>query len=258
MPGGGDVFLDVRMFDTVADSEELKLPDHMPEGKYVKICIADEGLGMDKATTERIFDPFFSTKTDTKGVGLGLASAYGIVKNHRGHILVASEPGRGSVFEIYLPASARKAVARSSKQRHLLLDGPANVLVVDDEDGVRKAVRRMLEALGSSVTAVESGIDAIELLSKEKSRFDLVVLDMIMPEMSGAKAFAKIREIDPSVKVLIASAYNDRKDLGPVLARDGGTVDFIRKPFQFKEFSRKVIELACKSQPLASSGPRGV
>ena len=194
MPKGGDVFLDVRMFDTQARSGDSKLPDQMPEGKYVRICIADEGLGMDKATTERIFDPFFSTKTDTKGIGLGLASAYGIVKNHRGHILVSSEPGRGSVFEIYLPASAKKAVARDSQQKRLRLGSHVKVLVVDDENSVRKAVQRMLEALGSSVTAVESGIDAIELLSNENSRFDLVILDMIMPEMSGVKTYAKIRK----------------------------------------------------------------
>jgi PAS domain S-box-containing protein len=234
MPGGGDLF--IRTENVILD-EEYVLPYGMKPGRYVKISVTDTGMGMDKNTQERIFDPFFTTKGVGRGTGLGLPSAYGIIKNHDGIINVYSEKGKGSTFTIYLPASV-KARSKETTPRENLTKGNENILLVDDEEMILDIGKKMIEALGYKVVTAHSGKQAVSLYKQHPEGFDLVVLDMIMPEISGSETFILLKEINPLVKVLLSSGYSIDGQAKEILNR--GCKAFIQKPFNMKELSQKL------------------
>ena len=194
---------------------------------------------MDAQTKERIFDPFFTTKGMGRGTGLGLATVYGIIKGHRGMITVDSEPGQGTTFTLYLPAS-EKDPAEKEKSAEQLLRGTETILLVDDEKMVLAVSRELLESLGYRVYAAGSGQEAVAVYMEKRGGIDLVILDMVMPGISGGETFDRLREINPEVKVLLASGYSIDGQAQEIL--DRGCDGFIQKPFRLKELSRRVRE----------------
>jgi len=237
MPGGGDLILETK---NVTLNAAAVSPYGLPPGSYVKVSIRDSGLGMDENTQRRIFEPFFTTKEMGRGTGLGLASAYGIIKNHNGIIEVESKVGEGTTFTIYLPAS-QKTVQKEAGQEGIILRGPETVLLVDDEDMIIEVGAEILEALGYKVLTARSGPEAIEVFNANKGQVDIVVLDMIMPGMGGGDAYDQLREIDPNVKVLLSTGYSLRGEASEILKR--GCNGFIQKPFNIKMLSQKLREI---------------
>ena len=237
MPEGGE--LSIQTQNVMLDESYTNLQNLKP-GRYVKISVTDNGVGMDEITRQRVFDPFFTTKEIGRGTGLGLASAYGIVKNHGGIITVYSEKGHGSTFNIYLPASEKHA-SEEKKTSEKISTGTGNILLVDDEDMILEVNKSMLEALGYKVLDVNSGEKAVKIYQKEKNNIDIVILDMIMPEMSGGKTFDRLKEINPDIKVILSSGYSLSGQAQEIL--DRGCSGFIQKPFNLNGLSRKIKEI---------------
>ena len=234
MPGGGDLYLETE--NMTLDEIYVK-PFSIEPGRYVKISITDTGIGMDKTTRGKIFDPFFTTKGLGRGTGLGLASVYGIIKNHGGFINVYSEKGHGSTFSVYLPAS-EKEVVEERKLTGDTLGGFETVLFVDDEEMITEIGENLLKWLGYKVFIAGTGKEAIEIYEENKGQIDIVLLDMIMPDMSGSEVYDRMKEINPKVKVLLSSGYSTDGQATEILNR--GCMDFIQKPFKMKELSQKL------------------
>jgi len=237
MPTGGRLTLTTR--DT--DHTELSgKPYKIKPGKYVCFSVADNGIGMDKEILDRIFDPFFTTKQMGRGTGLGLASVYGIVKSHGGYIEVESRKGHGTTFYLYFPASEQQVVKKPDEHSApIRLRG--TVLLVDDEPDVLGVTTAMLETMGFTVVSADSGREALDLFRSDFSRFDLVILDMIMPEMSGGELLDRIKTVDPDANVLLASGYAIEGQASELLKR--GCAGFIQKPFSFKDLSAKLQQI---------------
>jgi PAS domain S-box-containing protein len=237
MPGGGEIYLQT---ENVFLNNKQALSYSVKPGKYVKITVTDTGTGIDEKTRERIFDPFFTTKAMGRGAGLGLATVYGIIKGHKGMINVYSEPGHGTTFTIYLPASEKKVVKKETATG-TIDRGTETILLVDDEKIVLEANREMLESMGYRVYAVGSGQEAIALFMGKRNEIDLVILDMIMPGISGGETFDRLREINPEIKVLLSSGYSLNGEAQTIM--DRGCKGFIQKPFQIEKLSQKVREM---------------
>jgi PAS domain S-box-containing protein len=241
MPQGGDLYVETSH---VGLDEDYATPLGVEPGNYVKISVTDTGVGMDKATQERIFDPFFTTKEMGRGTGLGLASAYGVIKNHDGIIDVLSEEGKGTTVNIYLPASEKQIEAREGKPIDQIMRGTGTVLLVDDENVVLDVGKEMLEKIGYEALLATSGKEAIECYSRYRDKIDLVILDMIMPHMGGGETYDKMKENDPRVKVLLSSGYSIDGQATEILER--GCDGFIQKPFNMKELSVRMKEILDK------------
>ncbi len=237
MPGGGDLHIKT---ENVSIDKNFVEPYQAAPGKHVKISVTDNGVGMDEATRRRIFEPFFTTKEMGRGTGLGLASSYGIIKNHAGFILVSSEKGSGTTFEIYLPASEKKAVEDKTVHKEILT-GSETILLVDDEDMVIEVGQRILTALGYNVLTARGGEDAINVFKKQPDGIDLVVLDMIMPDVGGGATYDKMKAVNPDVKVLLSSGYSIGGQATEILER--GCDGFIQKPFNIEQLSKKIREI---------------
>jgi PAS domain S-box-containing protein len=234
MPDGGDLFL--RTKNAQADEMEAKAYRPKP-GDYVMFNIRDTGVGMDKKIMDRIFDPFFTTKDMGRGTGLGLASVYGIVKGHGGYIDVKSEKGRGTSFNIFFPASHKISLDSVTEQKDAS-EGKETILLVEDEVSVLKVGAAMLEALGYTVFTAESGRKALEIYKEKKDFIDLVILDIIMPDISGARTFDLLKEINPDVVVLLSSGYSLDGKTAKILER--GCKGFIQKPYDMEHLSEKI------------------
>jgi PAS domain S-box-containing protein len=237
MPDGGDLYIQT---ENVVLSDAYCEPFEVKGGNYVKLSVTDSGIGMDKETMERIFEPFFTTKEIGKGTGLGLASAYGIVKNHNGIIRVYSEPGHGTTFVIYLPASQVEQ-SDVSETDFTLLKGSECILLVDDEEGPIEVEKLMLKELGYSVITAENGMEAVDIYAQNSQAVDLVALDMIMPEMSGKATYEALKKINPAVRVLLVSGYSTNKQTEELF--ELGCKGFIQKPFDIIELSHKLREV---------------
>jgi len=234
MPDGGEIHIEtLNHYLDNADTAVYKIP----AGRYVKISVTDTGIGMDKTTQQKVFDPFFTTKAMERGTGLGLASAYGIVQSHKGMIHVYSEPGRGSTFTFYLPASEQKDLNLASSETDIV-HGTGSILLIDDEKVVVEAGKSILEKLGYRVTTATSATEALAVFAEQANRFDMVILDLIMPKMGGAQAFEKLKRIDKQVKVLLSSGYSINAQVDGLLAL--GCKGFIQKPFTVHELSKEV------------------
>ena len=250
MPRGGK--LHIRTSNALlAEDDILTLSAQLKPGRYVKISVSDTGIGMDEKTLQRIFDPFFTTKGIGKGCGLGLYCAYGIIKNHDGHIQVVSKKGTGTKFSIYIPAS-EKEIAMAKKPPLKRMAGMETVLLVDDEEKIRNTCKDNLIMLGYSVITAESGARAIEIYKERADKIDVVVLDMIMPGLSGKDTYERLKQINPKIKVLLASGYTMEERTGEIL--DEGCNAFIQKPFKIEQLSmmiREILENEC--QPSSSA-----
>ena len=225
MLGGGELIL--RTMNTTHEGIGGKFCDPKP-GQYVMLSVTDTGIGMDQETMERIFDPFFTTKEMSRGTGLGLASAYGIIRGHGGYIDVDSRQGHGTTFSIYLPAS-EKRVKKAGKSAEQFIKGTGTVLLVDDEEVILEVGKNLLEAMGYRVLTAKDGKEAIKVYKKSRDEIDIVFLDMVMPNMGGGEAYDRMKEINPNMKVILSSGYSVDGQATEILER--GCDGFIQKPF---------------------------
>ncbi|MGZ6250222.1 MAG: hybrid sensor histidine kinase/response regulator, partial [Syntrophales bacterium] len=237
MPGGGDLYLETA--NVFLDEESAK-PYGVKAGKYVRVAVTDTGVGMDEQTRKRIFEPFFTTKEMGRGTGLGLASVYGIIKGHNGTIDVHSEKGHGATFTIYIPASDKEFV-KEEKVSTDIARGEGRILLVDDEDVIIDVGSEILEVLGYKVSTARSGREAIEIYKEKQNEIDMVILDMIMPEMDGGETFNMLKSIDPGVKVILSSGYS--ADARSTKMMEQGCYGFIQKPYSVNTLSQKVREV---------------
>ena len=199
-------------------------------GKFVRLTISDTGCGMDRETQKHIFDPFFTLKEVGKGTGLGLATVYGIVKNHCGQIECRSEPGRGTTFRIYLPAADTDPTEPiRAKDPGQVLDGNETILLVDDEMDLRQLGQAILNRQGYRVLLAQTGEEALEIYDRQRSGIDLIILDISMPGMGGKACLERLLQIDPGIKVIIASGYSLNGAVADVTA--SGAAAYIAKPF---------------------------
>lgn len=240
MPGGGDLFIETM---NVTDRDMRGKPYERKPGNYVLLTVRDTGFGMDSKTMDHIFEPFFTTKGLARGTGLGLASTYGIIKGHGGYIDVHSEEGKGTIFEIYLPASEEEVPEEKEISGGLLM-GKETVLIVDDEESVLNAGEQMLRKLGYEVMLASSGQEAIELYQKDQDKIDIVLLDVVMPGMGGGETYDRMKEINPGIKVLLSSGYSIDGQATEILGRDCD--GFIQKPFDLGQLSQIIREIADK------------
>ncbi|MGD8990229.1 MAG: PAS domain S-box protein [Desulfobacterales bacterium] len=238
MPGGGNLYVETENIDLQANDYDK--PYAIDSGKYVRITVSDSGIGMDKKTQERIFEPFFTTKAFGQGTGLGLASAYGIIKNHNGIINVYSERGHGTTFKIYLPASDKQVIAEKLKLEEAR-GGSETILLVDDEEMVADIGKDLLERLGYTVLIAGGGAEAIKLFQRHRDQIELVILDMIMPDMGGGETFSRMRAIKPDAKILLSSGYSLDSRASAIMKQ--GCNGFIQKPFNLKKISHKIREI---------------
>ncbi|HRV43417.1 MAG TPA: PAS domain S-box protein [Syntrophales bacterium] len=237
MPGGGNLFV-TTSYRRLNDTEAASLG--LAPGGYVAAAVTDTGTGMEPEIIERIFDPFFTTKPKGVGTGLGLASAYGIVKNHGGAIAVESLKGRGSTFTVFLPAAAGATAREEGEERppEGPLEGTETLLLVDDEEINLQVMREILEILGYRTLRAASGQEALAVYAEKGQEIDLVVMDLVMPGMGGAAAFEAMREFNPLVKVILISGYSQSGQAASLIGQ--GCRAFVQKPFQIEELARTI------------------
>lgn len=239
MIDGGDVIIETSCLKGSQARGKAALSKDMD---YVQVKLSDRGTGIPKNIMDRIFEPFFTTKGLGRGTGLGLSTAYGIIKNHDGDICVESEVNRGSSFFIYLPAlpadSARPAANLVSKK---IVGQGRTILLVDDEPSVTEPTAMLLERLGFTVLKALSGAAAMEIFQNNWKRIDLVILDLILPNMSGKDLYYKFREMDPHVKVLLSSGFSQSGQAEELL--DSGCLGFIQKPYNINTLSAIIMDI---------------
>jgi two-component system cell cycle sensor histidine kinase/response regulator CckA len=241
MPQGGTLTLSTT---NVALDESFG-PDQLfpaESGDYVRLTVSDTGEGMDAETRQRVFEPFFTTKASGKGTGLGLPAVYGTIRSHKGTLSLRSEPGRGTEIEVDLPVTpsvpAVTAPSDATLQSRL---ASARVLLVDDEPVLREVTRQLLEDLGCSVTSFENGEEAVRYYGRCHEAVDLVILDMVMPVMTGRDTFLAMRSVNPRVKALLASGYSVEHEAQATL--ELGARAFIQKPYDSSALARKLVEV---------------
>jgi two-component system cell cycle sensor histidine kinase/response regulator CckA len=239
MPKGGKLTIETSNAELDEEYCRNHICDH--PGSYVRVSVSDTGTGMDAATVERIFEPFFTTKEVGKGTGLGLATAMGVITQHGGSIDVVTELGRGTTFHVFLPVSTRAAEANDSRQEAPVAGGNETVLVVDDHDGVRETTREILQKLGYRIIVAKDGQEAVREFTNHAAEVSLVILDVVMPKLSGPDAYDRILEIRRDVPVIFTSGYSDEvPSLTPML---GARAILLQKPYTPKLLGQKIREL---------------
>jgi len=225
------------------DEEKAKSSNfNIIPGKYIDIKVKDDGEGISIEDLNKIFEPFFTTKKQGKGTGLGLSSVYGTIQSHNGAIQVYSEIDVGTVFHIYLPCSNHIIKKDISDRKIDICLG--TVLLVDDEEVIRVTGQQMLKRMGLNVILAKNGIEAITKFKENINKIDLILIDMIMPEMSGLEAFYKLKEIDENCKIIISSGFTKNNSLTELY--QNGLDGFLQKPFKIKELNRIIVEVLNK------------
>jgi len=239
MPNGGRLTIETKNVDLDADYPTERVM--IPAGRYVMLAVTDNGTGMDAQTNARIFEPFFTTKPVGKGTGLGLATVYGVVQQSGGYIWLYSELGHGTSFKIYLPrVDADGPQPAEEEQRASALDGSETVLVAEDEEAVRLIIAKALEARGYRVLSARDGTEALELAAGH-GRIDLLVTDVVMPDMNGRELSRRFTEARPNLRTLYLSGYTDDAMLHRGVLQEG--VAFLQKPFSLGALARKVRDV---------------
>ncbi|NWH06674.1 hybrid sensor histidine kinase/response regulator [Desulfobacter latus] len=240
MPKGGRIV--VKSQNVVMDREQAQKMGLDQAGDYIKVCVADTGTGMDKQTLSRIFDPFFTTKDRGQGTGLGLSTAYGIIKAHKGTFQVDSSPGKGSVFMFFLPAIKDRTytnhVLSSAKNSDRLISGKGRVLLVDDEKEVIEVCKEMLETLGYEVLVAGAGAQAVSVVQNDTKGIDLMILDVVMPGMDGVQTYDAVRHLNPDIRVLVCSGLYPKQKIRQMINNE--CRDFLLKPFDIAKLSEKI------------------
>ncbi len=236
MPEGG--MLTIQTENINLEIKDVQYLVDVPPGDYVRISISDTGAGMDGQIQQHMFEPFFTTKD--KGTGLGLSLVYGIVKKHNGFVQVFSEPGRGSTFEVNLPACTGEETCAKKGENMELHRGSGTILVVDDEPLVMELAKDILQRFGYTVLMAGSGKEAVALFEKRSHEIAAVLLDMVMPGMDGREVFHRMRSINPQLAVVVSSGYSHDRDADDLLEQ--GAAGFVQKPYRIAELMRVVNE----------------
>jgi CheY-like chemotaxis protein len=246
MPEGGQLELSAE--NVVVDEDHARLRLNAQAGEFVRLQVHDTGHGIAPEVLPHIFEPFFTTKEPGKGSGLGLALVFGIVRKHGGWIECSSEVGKGTRFEIYLPRSG-KSTSVTSATRQLPHQGTETILLVDDEPAVRQLGRAVLERYGYQVLLAADGLEGLETYQREKARIGLVILDMRMPQMSGAEVFQRLVALEPGVRVLFASGYSEGEEV------EGEQIQGrVNKPYHPNDLAQ-AVRLALDARRPGTSGP---
>jgi PAS domain S-box-containing protein len=238
MPTGGCLTFETK--NVFLDKSYTGIHPETKSGEYVMFSITDTGMGMDEKTCDHIFDPFFTTKEVGKGTGLGLSTVYGIVRQSKGIIRVFSEPGKGTTFKIFLPISESADLAQKQSAGAALSGGSETILVVEDEESVRSLTVLALNRQGYQVFQAENGVEALEIIEKNADRIQLVMTDMVMPQMGGPELAEKIIKTYPHIRLLFLSGYSDQLAVSHGI--QGKKIDFIQKPFSMHQLAQKVRE----------------
>jgi two-component system, cell cycle sensor histidine kinase and response regulator CckA len=237
MPEGGDIAIETQNVNFDPKGAQAH---NLVAARYVKVAVADNGIGIAGDVCKRIFEPFFTTKEMGRGTGLGLASSYGIIKNHNGVIEVESKLGRGTDFSIYLPASRQNPFAGDIE--NAIVDREAKtILLVDDEEMILEVGAQMLELMGYKVLVAGKGQEAVNIYAQKSRRIDLVILDMVMPDMGGGETYDQLKAINDDIKVLLSSGYSIDGQAKMIL--DRGCDGFLQKPFNLEVLSNKIKEV---------------
>ena len=246
MPSGGAITFTTEITALEEDFCRTLHGDFLP-GDYIHVRVIDTGCGMDKKTLNRIFDPFFTTKERGKGSGMGLPSVYGTVLSHKGAVTVDSEPGNGSTFHLYLPL-LKDAVDTPAGEAPPAPEGKylGHILIVDDESIVAESIKRLLMLLGYTVTLCRNGREAIDFYNANWTSVDIVIIDMIMPVMSGSDTFLAMKKINPEIVAFIASGYCLDGEAQDIL--DGGAKGFMQKPFDISELRKRLSAYSKKKE----------
>jgi CheY-like chemotaxis protein len=207
-------------------------------GLFLEVEVRDTGCGIQPEDLPRIFEPFFTTKGPGKGTGLGLSAVYGSVLDLHGSITVSSEPGRGSAFLVHLPVTEAAAAALATPSA--LVRGSGTVLIIDDEEVVRTTAQALLARLGYQVLVAEDGAAGLQLFERRRPEVEVVLLDMTMPGLSGRETFRRLRQLDPSARIVVCSAFSKEGELEQLQAQ--GLTGFLRKPFRLAELSLALDE----------------
>jgi len=237
MPNGGKLIVKTKNI-TVDDTFYQNYPE-LKSGEYIQLTFTDTGDGMTDEIMKRMFEPFFTTKTEgeIKGTGIGLASVYGIVKNHNGVIDVDSEVNQGTSFIIYLP-KGQKEQKSISVIAQKFYQGKGTILIVDDEEIIREMAKESIESLGYSVITANDGKDGVKVYQERHSEIDGVILDMQMPNLSGKEAFVRMKEINPDIRALLSTGYGHNEEAQEIL--DLGVKDLLSKPYHLKDLSNSL------------------
>jgi len=248
MPDGGKIIIETE--NITLDENYCRIHVGAKPGDYVLLTVSDTGHGIDGETQQHIFEPFFTTKDVGKGTGLGLSIVYGIVKSHSGYIMCYSEPGKGSTFKIHFPVlknedDSHVKINNKETEEMVVSDGLRGnhemVLLVDDEENILEIGRDVLEQFGYMTLTATSGERALEIYENEGDRIALVILDLGMPGMGGHNCLKRLLEIDPEVKVIIASGYSVNGSVKETL--DAGAVGFVGKPYKLSDMLNNIKEV---------------
>ncbi len=245
MPEGGQLVIETE--NVVVDQEYCDRHAWATPGRYVLLSVTDTGCGMDVQTQERIFEPFFTTKELGKGTGLGLATVYGIVRQHQGMIEVYSEVGKGTTFKVYLPSLGRKATTVGTKVVRRVRGGTETVLVAEDDEVVRTLAARILEDAGYTVLLATDGLEAVQIFRQHAAEISLAVLDVVMPGMGGKAVYDSLTPEYPHVRFLFSSGYSANAIHANFVLKEG--IDLIQKPYSAEALLRKVREALERTKP---------
>jgi len=232
--------LTITLKEVELATEDLKDPS-MISGKYVCLTVADTGPGMEQGVIDRIFDPYFTTKEEGKGTGLGLAVVHGIVKSHGGHISVYSEPGKGTEFKVHLPVIKKQEETAKVETDAPIQKGDERILLVDDQDMVVQLEKQMLERLGYHVTTRISSIDALEAFRANPNKYDLVITDMTMPNMTGDKLAVELIKIRSDIPIILCTGFSEM--MSKEKAEFMGIKGFLMKPIVIKNLSQIIRDV---------------
>ena len=242
MPGGGKLVICTSVQDEPDDF--LRAQSNLKTSRFVRATVTDSGIGIDKAIMARIFEPFFTTKEKGKGTGLGLATVYGIIRNHGGYVDVQSEIGSGTSFTVYLPAVVEKAISIDHRPQ-TARGGNETVLVVDDEDMIRMLAKDLLGSKGYTVLEASNGQEALDIYAANRASIDLIILDMAMPGLDGREVFIRLKDQNPDVQTILSTGYAEDERAREMMAQ--GVKAFVQKPYRAEEFAaavRRVLDEA--------------
>jgi CheY-like chemotaxis protein len=236
MPDGGSLRIETKN-ETLAIAPD----DDVRAGSYVLLSVSDTGVGMDEATRARVFEPFFTTKELGKGTGLGLAMVYGIVKQSEGHIAVETAPARGTTFRLYLPRIEAMPDVTAPAPAEPIATGQETILLVEDDDSVRRVTASLLKFLGYRVVEAPNGIEALRLCREHAGPIHLLLTDVVMPMMNGREVATRVRAFLPGIRTLFMSGYTDDSILRHGVLDEG--VAFLSKPLSHEALGRKLREV---------------
>ncbi len=238
MPKGGRLLVTTDALEV--DEQYCRSREGLRPGPYLKITVEDTGEGMPEHVRRRVFEPFFTTKEEGKGTGLGLSMVYSAVKSHAGYVEVYSEPGTGTSFKMLFPLKRAAGVDLEPARRDEVAMGTGTVLVVDDEEIIRTVLADMLREMGFRVLTAEDGQEALEIYSESWRDIDAVIMDLIMPRLGGKGAYRAMREINPSVRVILSTGFSRDRAIEEALSE--GVVAFVQKPFRIEELSNAIYQ----------------